>query len=608
MENNSVQAIHETLYKHLRENHKDLRFKSRQTNLYGRLDIGYWFIGNENYLGLSFWGGTDWQNKTPNIFVGIDLKNIDFPSIFIEFVAYTDEKKADFFKKIATPLRLTRAKRSGKDTNLWRKTIEGTYLEALDQFIETDKPIIDAFITSQKIENLFPSIEENDFNRKVADIERRRKQRILQSKFTPLTNNGTAKNPLFLKRLILQNIAEFKRIDIAFNKQVTCFIGQNGSGKTTILRSLLLGLIGIDQNPIIRQDEHLANSLINLLRIKGHNRNEMIYEEHGSIALTTNQQTEPTGVNYSFDEQKMPQPHDEGNFEYQIDESGNLKTLIIGFSQIQGARTGKIQNSDSPKPNVDDVLPLLANEPDGRGEVLSEWLIQLDHAAANKEKNSESSTERQLINRMFEIISAVTEQAIHFLSVNPRKKLIWISINNQAVPLNLVSQGFSNVFSWVGFFMKRLERTAPIGTTDPTQLPAICLIDEIDTYLHPLWQRTILPVLTQYFPKTQFFITTHSPLVVSNLENANIYKIQKGAVTAINGYFGKDYSFTLESEMETPSRNESVQKELDTLFEFIDNEKFDMAQTSLITLNKKYPYEPELTRAQTMITLLTEQD
>ena len=60
--------------------------------------------------------------------------------------------------------------------------------------------------------------------------------------------------------------------------------------------------------------------------------------------------------------------------------------------------------------------------------------------------------------------------------------------------------------------------------------------------------------------------------------------------------------------MDTPTRNESVQKELNTLFAFIDDEKFDSAAKTLAELNEKYPNEPELTRAQTLITLLTEQD
>ena len=59
--------------------------------------------------------------------------------------------------------------------------------------------------------------------------------------------------------------------------------------------------------------------------------------------------------------------------------------------------------------------------------------------------------------------------------------------------------------------------------------PAICLIDEIDTYLHPQWQRTILRVMAETFTNTHFIVTTHSPLVITNLPSdfATIYEISK---------------------------------------------------------------------------------
>jgi hypothetical protein len=41
----------------------------------------------------------------------------------------------------------------------------------------------------------------------------------------------------------------------------------------------------------------------------------------------------------------------------------------------------------------------------------------------------------------------------------------------------------------------------------------VVLIDEIDAHLHPEWQREIGFWLKQHFPRIQFLVTTHSPLV-----------------------------------------------------------------------------------------------
>ena len=43
------------------------------------------------------------------------------------------------------------------------------------------------------------------------------------------------------------------------------------------------------------------------------------------------------------------------------------------------------------------------------------------------------------------------------------------------------------------------------------------LIDEVDLHLHPSWQRVALSQLEGAFPKLQFIVTTHSPLVLGGV-------------------------------------------------------------------------------------------
>jgi len=53
------------------------------------------------------------------------------------------------------------------------------------------------------------------------------------------------------------------------------------------------------------------------------------------------------------------------------------------------------------------------------------------------------------------------------------------------------------------------------------------LVDEIDMHLHPEWQRKIIQFLSHHFPKTQFIVTSHSPLVVQSAENVNVVLLNK---------------------------------------------------------------------------------
>lgn len=48
----------------------------------------------------------------------------------------------------------------------------------------------------------------------------------------------------------------------------------------------------------------------------------------------------------------------------------------------------------------------------------------------------------------------------------------------------------------------------------PLSEPAVCLVDEIDLHLHPTWQRKVMRYLSELFPRTQFIVPAHSPLIV----------------------------------------------------------------------------------------------
>ncbi len=56
-------------------------------------------------------------------------------------------------------------------------------------------------------------------------------------------------------------------------------------------------------------------------------------------------------------------------------------------------------------------------------------------------------------------------------------------------------------------------------------LPGVVLIDEIDAHLHPTWQLRIGENLLRYFPKVQFIVTTHSPLICHAAEKGSVWRL-----------------------------------------------------------------------------------
>ncbi len=53
--------------------------------------------------------------------------------------------------------------------------------------------------------------------------------------------------------------------------------------------------------------------------------------------------------------------------------------------------------------------------------------------------------------------------------------------------------------------------------------PGVILIDEVEAHLHPSWQRLFGEWLRTRFPHVQFFLTTHSPIIVQAADPGGVF-------------------------------------------------------------------------------------
>lgn len=91
------------------------------------------------------------------------------------------------------------------------------------------------------------------------------------------------------------------------------------------------------------------------------------------------------------------------------------------------------------------------------------------------------------------------------------------------MPVDLLSDGLRNAIAMVSDLAFRAHKLNPhFGDQAALQTPGIALIDEVDMFLHPSWQQSILGSLRAAFPKLQFIVTTHSPQVLSTIRRENI--------------------------------------------------------------------------------------
>lgn len=82
-----------------------------------------------------------------------------------------------------------------------------------------------------------------------------------------------------------------------------------------------------------------------------------------------------------------------------------------------------------------------------------------------------------------------------------------------------MSDGYKIVTAMVADIASRMAEANP-DMENPLMSNGIVLIDEIDLHLHPKWQRTIIDSLSKTFPKIQFIVSTHSPIILSGAMDA----------------------------------------------------------------------------------------
>ena len=165
-----------------------------------------------------------------------------------------------------------------------------------------------------------------------------------------------------------------------------------------------------------------------------------------------------------------------------------------------------------------------------------EWLLQTDYAikATPSEKgllhSATSNARREKhYNQIFEVLKRIlpdVEDIRIELDEDIERPIAKFLTPFGWVRLSSLGLGYRTTIAWMVDLAVRLFKRYP-DSEDPLAEPAIVLVDEIDLHMHPQWQRTIMEFLTERFPNTQFIVTAHSPLVVQAAQDANIVLLRR---------------------------------------------------------------------------------
>jgi hypothetical protein len=332
--------------------------------------------------------------------------------------------------------------------------------------------------------------------------------------------------------LVFNNITidkwnQFEHVDITLHPKLTVLTGANGAGKSTILR-VFSRLIGWNINETATPFKKIKGRSF-LYRLGGKRiQNETTTQNViniGSITLTD-------GSKISMSVYDISQ---QAHYGIQLNPQPGLKGLNIpshrtaySYRQIQSipvkAQTRKEAFDMFNSSIMNRNMGSWADPPSFQ---MKATLISLALFGKGNEYVQEDPEALDLFLGFINILKILLPPTLGFENIGVRNGEVILETKSGDFLLDAVSGGIGAILdlAWQIYMFEA-------GKDEPF----FVLIDEAENHLHASMQRQLLPNLISSFPKAQFIITTHSPLMVNSVKDSSVYILKYNEEQAVNSY------------------------------------------------------------------------
>lgn len=135
-----------------------------------------------------------------------------------------------------------------------------------------------------------------------------------------------------------------------------------------------------------------------------------------------------------------------------------------------------------------------------------------------------------------------------FKDIDKRRRSIIMQTQDGDVPLSQLSEGYQAMAAWAGDLLYCMSNTFR-DHAHPLDARGVLLLDEMDLHLHPKWKRTLVDFLNAAFPHLQIIATTHSPLSIQQCGEGELFVVRREAGEPTLVPFGGDPSLLRLSEL-----------------------------------------------------------
>lgn len=333
-----------------------------------------------------------------------------------------------------------------------------------------------------------------------------------------------------IDRLVVENFKCFAESEFALHPEFTLVVGENGTGKTSILEALsvaagswFLGLRGYDTRHI-RQDD---------VRLAGFSQSgEMHWERqypcavaaHGTLLGDAHEWrrtlNSPDGRTTYVDARSVKDAAERADEAVRSGQPIDLP--LIAFYG-----TGRVWDTPRHRSRVSSVDQLKGKASLSRLEGYRTSVdprIPVDDLKAWIARESWRTFQRGGISSpIFEVAQRGLIGSIRGASdiyFDPDYGDVIVRFGEEQRPFDDLSDGQRSMLAVVGDLARRAATLNPhLGNRALGETTGIVLIDELDMHLHPRWQRRVIEDLRTTFPALQFVCSTHSPFLIQSLRS-----------------------------------------------------------------------------------------
>lgn len=365
----------------------------------------------------------------------------------------------------------------------------------------------------------------------------------------------------FIKNIHINKLFHLKNFDIKIKDEKSPHLiitGKNGSGKTILLNAIsdFLDIVKKDRMLNIFTYKQQIDFLQEQLKDNDNNLSpQQLSQTEGLLEIYQKQKNQVFGkVELDFqDIASLVKNYEYGNF-------------IIAFYQAER----KPQMIEPINP----TKPTYSIKVDAKQTATSQFLnflsdLKIQEALARNENMIEDADKIGTWFIDFEnLLQEIYEDNDLKLKFNYKDYSFKIQTEEKEFKFTELSDGYAAILDIVVDLILKMQ--SKDNLTRAYHKEGIVLIDEVETHLHLELQKKIMPFLTKVFPNIQFIITTHSPFVLSSLDNAVAFDLEhREEIDELTQY---SYSALAEGYFGVSSDSSYMQMQLSKLEEILKKE------------------------------------